>query len=99
MKTDSGIVQWALLMAACHFKSRLGTLGMCGAVGISNTVVGSLILSHKPWKNDFLRTAKYFKKSTFWAKTFTPYLLGSGALWLWIAFDVYQLPEGTFAFM
>lgn len=96
MKKDTGIIQWAVLIGAAYFKSRLGILLMSVAVGISNGAVGLFILSHKPWKNHFIRAARYFKKSTFWAKTFTAYLLASSVLWFWIAFDIHSSPEAKF---
>lgn len=90
---DSGIIQWALLILAIYFKSKFATLGMCLAVSISNIIIVFHILSKKPWNNNYLKTAKYFKKSTFWAKIFTVYLMGSGVLWLWITYDIYKFPK------
>ena len=97
LRQDTGLVSWALTLLATYFRHRWAMIILTAIVSLSNTGLFMIISSKKPWHNGFRKTSEYFKKSTFWAKTFWLYLLGSGVIWGMIARDLYTAPAALFA--
>ena len=96
LKKDSGFILWALVALSAYMKTRTFALVMASIVGLANGVVGLYIVKNKPWNNNYTRTARYLRKSVFFAKTFTMYTLSAGIFWLWIAHQIYHAPEELF---
>lgn len=96
LKKDSGIILWALGATSAYLKHRQFTMISALIAGSATGATGLFIISHKPWKNDFTRTARYLRKTTFFAKTFTAYLLVNSAFWYFTAFQVYNAPDALF---
>ena len=90
LRKDSGIVLWAVMMVSAHYENKWGMMASTGYACVANGVVCAALGAHKPWRNGFHKSARYFKKSLLWCQTFFYYLGLSSLFWGNMAYTVWS---------